>query len=154
LGKGFAFIGRQYHVEVAGEDYYLDLLFYNLNLRCYCVIELKATDFKPEYAGKLNFYLSVVDAQLKKSADNPTIGILLCQTRNKLIVEYALQDINKPMGVAEYTVKFMEKLPKKLESSLPTIEDIELELFTQKKQTRTKPVIKKQRKSNSKKTSK
>jgi predicted nuclease of restriction endonuclease-like (RecB) superfamily len=135
LGKGFAFIGRQYHMEVGGNDYYLDLLFYNLNLRCYCVIELKATDFKPEYAGKLNFYLSVVDAQLKKDTDNPTIGILLCKTRNKLVVEYALQDINKPMGVAEYTVKLMEKLPKKLQSSLPTIEDIELELLTRKRKT-------------------
>lgn len=138
LGKGFAFIGRQYHLEVAGEDYYLDLLFYNLNLRCYCVIELKATDFKPEYAGKLNFYLSAVDRQLKKDTDNPTIGILLCQTKNKLIVEYALQDINKPMGVAEYTVKLMEKLPKKLESSLPTIKDIELELLTQKKKPKSR----------------
>lgn len=144
LGKGFAFIGRQYHLEVGGEDYYLDLLFYNLNLRCYCVIELKATAFKPEYAGKLNFYLSAVDNQLKKNTDNPTIGILLCQTRNKLVVEYALQDINKPMGVAEYTVKLMEKLPKKLESSLPTIEDIEFELLTQKKKSKT--VTKKKKK--------
>ena len=146
LGKGFAFIGRQYHLEVGGEDYYLDFLFYNLNLRCYCVIELKDTAFKPEYAGKLNFYLSAVDDKLKKDTDNPTIGILLCQTKNKLIVEYALQDINKPMGVAEYTVKLMEKLPKKLESSLPTIEDIELELLTQKKKTKPKSITKKSKK--------
>lgn len=143
LGKGFAFIGRQYHLEVAGNDYYLDLLFYNLNLRCYCVIEFKNTDFKPEYAGKLNFYLPVIDDKLKKSADNPSIGILLCKTGNKVTVEYALRDINKPIGVAEYTVKFFEKLPKKLESSLPTIEDIELELATANIQEQKKKPAKK-----------
>ena len=144
LGKGFAFIGRQYHLEVAGDDYYKDLLFYNLKLRSYCVIELKNTEFKPEYAGKLNFYLSVVDDQLKQKVDNPSIGILLCKTKNTLTVEYALRDINKPMGVAEYTVKLMEKLPKKLESSLPTIEEIELEFMTQKK--KPKLTVKKSKK--------
>ena len=145
LGKGFAFIGRQYHLEVEDDDYYLDLLFYNLNLRCYCVIELKNTDFKPEYAGKMNFYLSVIDKQLKKDSDNPSIGIILCKTKKKFRVEYALQDINKPMGVAEYTLKLMEKLPKKFESSLPTIEDIELELLSHKKKSRS--TIKKKKKS-------
>ena len=128
LGKGFAFIGRQYHLEVAGDDYYLDLLFYHTQLRCYCVVELKNTDFKPEYTGKLNFYLSAVDDQLKHKLDNPSIGILLCKSKNKLKVEYALRDINKPIGVAEYIIKSLETLPKKLQSSLPTMEDIETEL--------------------------
>lgn len=137
LGKGFAFVGRQYHLEVDKKDYYIDLLFYNFNLHCFCVIELKATDFKPEYTGKLNFYLNAIDQQLRKPTDNPSIGIILCKTKSKLTVEYALQDINKPMGVAEYTIKLMEKLPKKLESSLPTIEDIELELLTHKKQNKS-----------------
>lgn len=129
LGKGFAFIGRQYHLEIAGDDYYLDLLFYHIRLRCYCVVELKSTDFKPEYAGKLNFYLSAVDDRLKHSTDNPSIGILLCKSKNKLKVEYALRDINKPIGVAEYVTKITESLPKRLQSSLPTIQDIEAELM-------------------------
>lgn len=138
LGKGFAFIGRQYHLEIAGDDYYLDLLFYHIHLRCYCVVELKTTDFKPEYAGKLNFYLSAIDDQRKQSTDNPSIGILLCKSKNQLKVEYALRDVKKPIGVAEYVTKIVEKLPKKLEKSLPTIEDIEMELRSDIKKIKAK----------------
>lgn len=132
LGKGFAFIGSQYHVEIAGDDYYIDLLFYHIKLRCYCVVELKNTDFKPEYAGKLNFYLSAIDDLLKQNTDNPSIGILLCKSKNTLKVEYALRDVNKPIGVSEYLVKIVESLPKKLQSSLPTIEDIEAGFMPEK----------------------
>ncbi len=128
LGKDFAFVGRQYHLEVDGDDYYLDLLFYHLKLRCYAVIELKNTAFKPEFAGKLNFYLSAVDDLLRHKDDNPTIGLLLCKTKKNFTVEYALRDINKPIGVAEYETKLVASLPKNLKSSLPTIEEIEAEL--------------------------
>ena len=148
LGKGFAFIGRQYHVEIAGDDYYLDLLFYHIKLRCYCVVELKNTEFKPEYAGKLNFYLSAVDDLLKEKMDNPSIGILLCKSKNTLKVEYALRDIKKPIGVSEYLIKTLESLPKKLQSSLPTIEDLESELMPAKDK---KPKKLKPRKTKSKK---
>ncbi|MBU4450125.1 MAG: DUF1016 family protein [Actinobacteria bacterium] len=123
FGTGFAFIGNQYHLEVGGEDFYIDLLFYNLNLRCYIVVELKTGSFKPEHAGKLNFYLSAVDDILKKDFDNPSIGLLLCKEKNKLIAEYALRDMTKPIGVSEY--KLMEVLPKEFEALLPSIEDIE-----------------------------
>lgn len=123
LGKGFAFIGRQYHLEVGDSDYYLDLLFYHITLRCYVVVELKNTKFIPEYAGKLNFYLSAVDSLLKKENDNPTIGILLCRDKNKIETEFALRDINKPMGISEFTLT--EVLPEELKGSLPTIEEIE-----------------------------
>ena len=126
LGKGFAFIGNQYHLEVANEDYYIDLLFYHVHLKYYVVIELKTTKFIPEYAGKLNFYLSAVDDLIKKDDDKPTIGILLCKDKNNLGVEYALRDINKPIGVSEF--KFIETLPQEIESSLPTVEEIEQEL--------------------------
>ncbi len=102
LGKGFAFVGSQYHLEVGGQDYYLDLLFYHLRLRCFAVFELKIEEFKPEFAGKMNFYLSAVDDQLKHADDKPSIGIILCKGRNAVVVEYALRDTNKPMGVAEY----------------------------------------------------
>jgi len=146
LGKGFAFIGRQYHIEVAGDDYYLDLLFYHIKLRCFCVVELKNTDFKPEYAGKLNFYLSAVDDLLKQKTDNPSIGILLCKSKKKLKVEYALRDINKPIGVAEYVTKTLASLPKKLQSSLPTIEDIEAELMSDKTKLTKKKLLKPKRK--------
>ena len=104
LGKGFAFVGSQYHLEVAGQDYYLDLLFYHLRLRCFVVIELKIEDFKPEFAGKMNFYLSAVDDQLRHKDDQPTIGIILCKGRNEVVVEYSLRDTTKPMGVAQYKV--------------------------------------------------
>jgi predicted nuclease of restriction endonuclease-like (RecB) superfamily len=101
LGAGFAFVGRQVHIEVGGEDFYLDLLFYHLKLRCYVVVELKAGAFKPEHAGQLNFYLSAVDAQVKTDHDAPTIGLLLCKTKNRVVAEYALRGASKPMGVAE-----------------------------------------------------
>ncbi len=126
LGKGFAFIGRQYHIEIAENDYYLDLLFYHVILKCYVVIELKNTRFMPEYAGKMNFYLSAVDTIVKREDDNPTIGMLLCRDKRGLEVEFALRDINKPMGVSEFT--FTEVVPDDLKSSLPTIEEIEEEL--------------------------
>lgn len=123
LGKGFAFLGNQYHLEVGGEDFYIDLLFYNLNLRCYFVIELKTGEFRPEYAGKLNFYLSAVDSQLKSENDNPSIGLLLCKSKNNIIAEYALRDMSKPIGISEY--KVTRKLPKELEETLPSEEDIQ-----------------------------
>ncbi|NKK70066.1 DUF1016 family protein [Rhizobium leguminosarum bv. viciae] len=119
LGKGFAFVGSQYHLEVGDQDYYLDLLFYHLRLRCFVVIELKIEDFKPEFAGKMNFYLSAVDDQLRHPDDKPTIGIILCKGRNEVIVEYALRDSNKPMGVAQY--KLSQALPPQLEEDLPTV---------------------------------
>ena len=122
LGTGFAFLGNQYHLNVGGDDFYIDLLFYNLNLRCYVVIELKAGDFKPEYAGQLNFYLSAVDGILKKEEDNPSIGLLLCKSKNNLIAEYSLKDISKPIGVSEY--KVTSSLPNALEEQLPSVEDI------------------------------
>jgi predicted nuclease of restriction endonuclease-like (RecB) superfamily len=123
LGTGFAFIGNQYPLTVSNKDYYIDLLFYNTKLRCYVVIELKNTAFKPEYAGKLNFYLSAVDDILKHETDNPSIGILLCKERDKLTAEYALKDINKPIGVSEY--KLSDFVPQELADTLPTAEDIE-----------------------------
>jgi predicted nuclease of restriction endonuclease-like (RecB) superfamily len=123
LGTGFAFLGNQYHLEVSGKDYYIDLLFWNTRLRCYVVIELKNTDFKPEYAGKLNFYLSAVDDILKHEDDNPSIGILLCKERDRLTAEYALKDINKPIGVSEY--KLSDFVPEELVDTLPSAEDIE-----------------------------
>jgi predicted nuclease of restriction endonuclease-like (RecB) superfamily len=126
LGKGFAFIGRQYHLEIAENDYYIDLLFYHVVLKSYVVIELKNTRFIPEYAGKMNFYLSAVDTLLKKADDQPTIGILLCRDKRSIEVEFALRDINKPMGVTEF--QFTEILPDDLKSSLPTVEEIEREL--------------------------
>jgi predicted nuclease of restriction endonuclease-like (RecB) superfamily len=123
LGTGFAFVGNQYHLEISEKDYYIDLLFYNTKLRCYVVIELKNTDFKPEYAGQLNFYLSAVDAILKHETDNPSIGIMLCKTKDKLTAEYALKDINKPIGVSEY--KLSDFVPAELIDTLPSAEDIE-----------------------------
>ena len=142
LGKGFAFIGRQYHLEIEGEEYYLDLLFYHIRLRCYCVVELKNTKFKPEYTGKLNFYLSAVDDLLKQEGDNPSIGILLCNDEKKFTIEYALRDINKPIGVSGYLVNIVESLPKKLKSSLPTIQDIEAELMLDKKKSTKRKLLK------------
>ncbi len=126
LGKGFAFIGRQYHLEVAGNDYYIDLLFYHVTLKCYVVVELKNRKFIPEYAGKLNFYLSAVDSLLKRDDDQPTIGLLLCRDKNNIEVEFALRDMNKPMGVSEYTL--VESLPDNLKGALPTVEEIESDL--------------------------
>jgi predicted nuclease of restriction endonuclease-like (RecB) superfamily len=118
LGKGFAFVGRQSHLEVGGQDYYLDLLFYHLRLRCFVVIDLKIEDFKPEFAGKMNFYLSAVDDQLRHPDDQPSIGIILCKGRNEVIVEYALRDTSKPMGVAQYSLSPI--LPDPFRGELPT----------------------------------
>jgi predicted nuclease of restriction endonuclease-like (RecB) superfamily len=120
LGKGFAFMGRQYHLEVGGQDYYIDLLFYHVTLHCYVVIELKVDDFKPEYAGKLQFYLTALDSQVKTEHDSPSIGIILCRSRNKVVAEYALRDVNKPMGVSEYRL-----LPARLRDALPSVEELE-----------------------------
>jgi len=126
LGAGFSYVGRQYHLEIGGEDFYIDLLFYHLRLRSYVVIELKTGKFIPEYASKLNFYLSAVDDMLKYKTDNPTLGILICKEHNKVIAEYALRDINKPIGVAAY--ELTQAIPENLKGSLPTIEEIESEL--------------------------
>lgn len=123
LGTGFAFLGNQYCINVGGDDFYIDLLFYNLNLRCYVVIELKTGDFKPEYAGQLNFYLSTVDGILKKEQDNPSIGLLLCKSKNDLVAEYSLKDMSKPIGVSEYQIT--SDLPIELEKQLPSVEDIQ-----------------------------
>lgn len=128
LGKGFAFVGRQYHLEIAENDYYLDRLFYHVKLKCYVVVELKNTKFIPEYAGKMNFYLSAVDTLLKGQDDKPTIGILLCRDKNNIEAEFALRDINKPIGVSGFS--FTEILPEELKSSLPTVEELEKELET------------------------
>lgn len=126
LGAGFAYVGKQVHLSVGDQDFYLDLLFYHLKLHCYVVIELKATDFIPEHAGKLSFYITAVDKQIKTERDNPTIGLLLCKTKNKVVAEYALSDINKPIGVSEY--QLTQALPDDLKSSLPSVAEIELEL--------------------------
>jgi predicted nuclease of restriction endonuclease-like (RecB) superfamily len=128
LGVGFAFVGRQYHMEIGGQDYYLDLLFYHLKLRSYVVIDLKMEAFKPEFAGKMNFYLSAVDDQLRHADDQPSIGLLLCKERDHLTVEYALRDLKKPIGVAQWQTKLVESLPKNLKGSLPTVAEIEAEL--------------------------
>jgi len=126
LGAGFAFVGRQYKLVVSNQDFYLDLLFYHLKMRCFIVIELKRGDFKPEYAGKMNFYCSAVDDLIKHAEDKPTIGLILCQTKDKVMAEYALRDMNKPIGISEF--ELTRSLPKNLRSSLPTIEEIENEL--------------------------
>ena len=123
LGTGFAFMGNQYHLTVGNDDFYIDLLFYNTKLHCHVVIELKAGKFKPEYAGKVNFYLSAVDDMLKHESDNPSIGIILCKERDKLTAEYALKDINKPIGVSEY--RLSDFVPAELADTLPSAEDIE-----------------------------
>lgn len=126
LGAGFAFVGRQVLLDVGGDEFFLDLLFYHLKLRCYVVIELKAGKFKPEHLGQLGFYLTALDRQVKNEHDNPTIGLLLCKSKNKVVAEYALGDRTQPMGIAEY--KLLESLPAELQTSLPSIEQIEREL--------------------------
>lgn len=126
LGAGFAFVGQQVPLEVGGDDFFIDLLFYHLKLRCYVVVELKAGTFKPEHVGQLGFYLTAVDEQVKAPADAPTIGLLLCRSKNRVVAEYALRDSAKPMGVAEY--QLIESLPTDLQSSLPSTEQIEREL--------------------------
>jgi RecB family endonuclease NucS len=126
LGAGFAFVGRQVLLDVGGDEFFIDLLFYHLKLRCYVVIELKAGKFKPEHLGQLGFYLTAVDRQVKHAQDNPTIGLLLCKSKNKIVAEYALGDKTQPMGIAEF--KLLESLPAELQTSLPSIEQIEREL--------------------------
>ncbi|WP_438456554.1 PDDEXK nuclease domain-containing protein [Wolbachia endosymbiont of Kerria lacca] len=126
LGEGFAFVGRQFHLDVGNKDFYIDLLFYHLKLRCFVVIELKDKDFKPEYAGKMNFYLSAVDDLLKHETDQPSIGLILCKSKDNVLAKYTLKDINKPIGLAEY--KITENLPENVKTALPTIEELEAEL--------------------------
>ena len=129
LGVGFAFVGSQVPLEVGGEDFKLDLLFYHLRLRCFFVIDLKMGPFKPEYAGKMNFYLSAVDDMLRHPDDKRSIGLILCKAKNGIVAEYALRDIAKPLGISEFT--HLEKLPEQLKGTLPTIEEIEAELAKQ-----------------------
>ncbi len=126
LGKGFAFLGRQYPLEVNRKSYFLDLLFYHTKLKCYVVVELKNTSFIPEFTGKLNFYLSAVDSLVKAEDDNPSIGLLLCRDKNNFDVEFSLRDMNKPIGVSEYILT--ENLPKDLKGAMPTVEEIEIDL--------------------------
>lgn len=128
LGQGFAFVGRQFHFEVDEKDFYIDLLFYHLKLRSFIVIELKKGEFKPEYIGKINFYCNIVDDKLKQKTDNPTIGLILCQNKNKIMAEYSVRGINNPIGVSEY--ELIQVLPADLKSSLPAIEEIKKELQT------------------------
>ena len=126
LGAGFAFVGRQVLLDVGGDEFFIDLLFYHLKLRCYVVIELKGGKFKPEHLGQLGFYMTAVDKQVKHELDNPTIGLLLCKSKNKVVAEYALGDKSQPMGIAEY--RLVESLPDPLRTNLPSIEQIEREL--------------------------
>lgn len=126
LGQGFAFVGRQVHLDVGNEDFYVDLLFYHLRLRCFVVIDLKKGPFKPEYAGKMNFYCSVVDERMRHASDNSTIGLILCQDKNRIVAEYALRGVRKPIGVSEY--QLTRALPREFKSALPTIPEIEAEL--------------------------
>ena len=123
IGEGFSFIGNQYHLSVGGEDYYLDMLLYNVKLHAYVVVELKTGKFKPEYAGKLNFYLSAVDDLVKQPGDNPSIGLLLCKEKNNIVAEYALKDVEKPIGLASY--KLGQVMPQNLQSSLPSVSELE-----------------------------
>jgi predicted nuclease of restriction endonuclease-like (RecB) superfamily len=128
LGSGFAFVGRQIHLEFTSRDCYLDLLFYHLKLRCYVVIELKAVPFDPAFIGQINVYLSAVDDLLRHPGDKPTIGLLLCRSKDRIVVEYALRDLKKPIGVAGWETKIVEQLPENLKGSLPTVEELEAEL--------------------------
>ena len=127
LGEGFAFLGRQYHIQIEDQDFYIDLLFYHIKLRSFVVIELKSGKFKPEYAGKMNFYLSAVDDLLRQPGDNPSIGIILCRSKVGVVAEYALRDMTKPIGLAEY--RLTESLPENLKTALPSIEELEAELI-------------------------
>ena len=129
LGSGFAYIGRQVPLMIGDQEYFIDLLFYHLKLRAYVVVELKTTDFIPEYAGKLSFYLSAANDLLKHPTDNPTIGLMICKNKNNIIAEYALKDINQPIGVSEYQLSKL--FPEEFKSSLPTIEEIEKELSSE-----------------------
>jgi len=122
LGAGFAFIGQQYHIVVDDQDFYIDLLFYNIKLRCFVVVELKGTDFQPDYAGQISFYVTAVDELLRHANDNPTIGILLCRGKSGLVADYALRGLDKPIGVAEY--RLVRDLPLELVDLLPSADDI------------------------------
>ncbi|PHS36838.1 MAG: hypothetical protein COB07_11975 [Sulfurovum sp.] len=126
LGSGFAFVGRQYKLEVGDDDFYIDLLFYHLKLRCFIVVELKKGKFKPEYSGQVNFYCSAIDSVLAQESDNATIGLILCQEKNEIVAEYSLRNMSQPIGISQYAL--LEVLPKEFESSLPSIEMIENEL--------------------------
>jgi predicted nuclease of restriction endonuclease-like (RecB) superfamily len=126
LGAGFSYIGKQHKLDIAGDEFFIDLLFYHVKLHCYVVVELKSVKFKPEFAGKLNFYVSAVDGILKSEQDNSSIGILICKSKNDTVVEYALKDVHKPIGVSEYIIT--KNLPDEFKSSLPSIEEIEAEL--------------------------
>jgi predicted nuclease of restriction endonuclease-like (RecB) superfamily len=128
LGSGFAFVGRQVHLEFSSHDFYVDLLFYHLKLRSYVVVELKAVPFDPAFVGQMNMYLSAVDDLLRHRDDQPSIGLLLCRSKDHVVVEYALRDLRKPIGVSEWQTKLVEKLPKELKGSLPTVAEIEAEL--------------------------
>lgn len=123
LGTGFAFVGEQYLLKVEDNEFYIDLLFYNYILHCFVAVDLKTGEFVPEYAGKMNFYLSVLDDKVKSEIDNPSIGLILCKDKNKVVAEYALKDMTKPIGVSEY--KLIDVLPEELQDALPSIEDIE-----------------------------
>ena len=131
LGAGFALVGRQVHLEVGDQDFYLDLLFYHLKLRCFVVIDLKAREFTPEAAGKMNFYLSAVDDRFRQAGDQPSIGLILCRSKNRVIAEYALRDLTKPIGVSGYVTQLVDSLPKELKGAVPSVEDLEKE-FTKK----------------------
>ncbi len=141
LGQGFAFVGQQYPIKAGEKDLYIDLLFYHLKLKCYIVVELKAGEFDSRDAGQMSAYLSAVDDQLRSEGDKPTLGLIFCKTKDNVFVEYVLRNFNRPIGVAEFEVKLVEKLPKDLKSSLPTVEEIEAELSvmpSQKKKPRKK----------------
>lgn len=125
LGAGFALVGRQVHLEVGGQDFYLDLLFYHLKLRCFVVIDLKAREFTPEAAGKMNFYLSTVDDRFRAPGDQPSIGLILCRSKNRVIAEYALRDLRKPIGVSGYVTKLVGALPKSFKGAVPTVAELE-----------------------------
>ncbi len=140
LGQGFAFVGQQYPVNAGEKTLYIDLLFYHLKLRCYIIVELKGGEFDSRDAGQMSAYLSAVDDQLRHVSDQPTIGIILCKTKNNVFAEYVLRNFNRPIGVAEFEAKLVEKLPKELKSSLPTVEEIEAELssISKEKKKRTR----------------
>jgi hypothetical protein len=142
LGAGFAFVGRQVPLEIDGEDYCIDLLFYHLQLHAFVIIDLKTGKFKPEYAGKMNFYLSAIDDRMRQQGDGPSIGLILCKVRSKIVAEYALRDLHRPVGVARYVTKLTEKLPSALEGKLPSVQEIEAEFAgrtPKKKRTNTLP---------------
>lgn len=129
LGQGFAFVGNQYRITVGGDEFFIDLLFYHLNLRCFVVIDLKMRGFEPEFAGKMNFYLSAVDDLLRRPGDAPAIGVILCKTKNSAVAEYALRDVNKPIGVSTHLTELLTRsLPENLRADLPSIEELESEV--------------------------